>query len=289
MKKIVLLTIVLSMLVCLFGCNASGTDTKNPNDNINSDEIQMDANPHTPTTDNMKVDISTEPPASIVGAIQSINFNTAEEMTEYLANGRYLSEKIVDGFGNRYEAFDSIAKSLYEGERTFYHPYVNGKLFSTIANILPGDHVPKFVFFGEEFNVNGEVIDDDVIKRLTNGYIKVSIEYLSDSKYFNTSNTYEALLSNLPQATPPDSKDEGGGKTFMLEYNGRSINSIFRKSVTESLLIPDIVMETYEFVIDDVYVRITSRNNPNFDIEEFLDGFELRPIELTTFSTAEKE
>lgn len=273
MKRIVLLFIVISMLICLFACDASDKEAKNITDNY-ADQLDADSLDAGNTNAANVSDSSCDPHDDYDWSRQYIQFENFDEYVDWYRSGKYKSDFYVDKEGNKSDKLLKLGKELHQGERYLYKPYYYGKEpnGTTTVILASGYNVKhRYLFLPENAQ------KDDSEGKL---HCEVYLKYLSD-EYRGTSDVVSAYESVVGIGTAKNTVMDKKKVIFDEKERAVLTNSrTYESGYTEI---------TKSFVWEDVLITILHDKDLGFDLQDFLDGFELRPIDLTTLSTAEKE
>ncbi len=256
MKKIILSFIALSMLVCLFSCKAPNEEKSNA-DNISDNVTQNSAN------------ISTEadvPPNDDYDWSRCyIHFETFDEYVDWYKSGKYKSDFYVDKDGKEFKNLLQLGEELQQGERYLYVPYYYGKMPN--SRITVALHNVSFLV-GCAYVLTPDEAQKGTEKNKL--FCEIRLKYL-DQKYRNTSDIISAYKSVSP-TNSPISIDEK-----KVRYDG-----LEREVITTYQSFDDgTTMIDKSFVWEDVMVIISHNDDLGFDLQDFLDGFELRPVDLS--------
>ena len=253
MKKLIILIFVLSMLLCLFSCEKSKKigDNGSQGENIPSDDVIADQDPQN-NVENNNTDIYVSQGSSCApDDYFSEHIETKEELSKWFADKKYMQAKS--------EKFKTIYGDIAAGKRNLYLPYRNGKEIGIkYIPIVSGGYVQFICWLEDNSEKDGRVV---VLFAFPSERMRGETDPIAVFKdFWPNASTANKIKKNVTVM----------GKDTELAY----------------YTIDDINYNV--FVYNDMYVTVRL-NDKDYTIEEFLDGFELRPIELTTFSTAEKE
>ncbi len=268
MKRITVLLIVLSMLLCLFACKKS-----EENNGDISDDSTISQNISSGTDEEDRIDYYDY-------GRQYVRFESFDEYVNWYNSGEYLSDYYVDKNGERFVLHLELAKKIQDGERFLYEPYFNGEAVNDgVLTILDpykrNSHIVTYYFRTKDENKT-------VWER--KNICSVLIRYLDDEFKNNEdiAAAYSSLLNNDIKKIDKEAVTYKNKKKDVLT----STRTVDVETEIETTYITYI---SKFFVLDGLLVAVEYKEGSDFNLQDFLDGFELRPIELTTFSTAEKE
>lgn len=253
MKKLIILIFVLSMLLCLFSCEKSEKigDNGSQVENIPSDDVIADQDPQN-NVENNNTDIYVSQGGGCApDDYFSEHFDNKSDLVEWLDSKSYMQAKS--------KKFKTIYGDIAASKRNLYLPYRNGKEIGIqYIPIVSGGYVQFICWLEDNSEKDGRVV----------------------------------VLFAFPSERMRGETDPIA--VFKDFWPNASTAGIFKKNVTVMGKDTELAYKTSDgiiyndFVYNDMYVTVRL-NDKDYTIEEFLDGFELRPIDLTTFSTAEKE
>ncbi len=240
MKKLTLLFISLSMLVCLFACEKP----KNNDDIENTDMSESEINGE--HTNDIQDDNSVQhlPPDDYF----SEYLYTKEELIKWLNGKQYTLAKS--------KKFISIYNEVLSGKRNLSLAYKNGEEMEAIRYMcrVYSDRV--------DFTLT---LKDNLAK---DGYVQIEMTFIND-KMRGETDPWLVFRDFWPYAS-----DTTKNKNT-IKVMGKDTEFLYAQSDYEEDRI-----YYYKFVYEDVFVSVMMYDK-NDSIEEFLDGFELRPLVLT--------
>ena len=263
------------MLLCLFACEKEEVkDNGTPITDQNVDSEQNESKDDTVPDSDDKVE-NVDPPGD--ETIVSM-FSTYYELEKWFADKTYETECFVTDKSDPSKSykFDNLVRygrEITDKVKDLYYPYMDGKRIEDISllRVMTYYSSASPVIF---FHINESEHCERAI---------VSYNHIED-KYKDTS------LKDSKDIFIPDLKVAYDGIEY--EFTESKVSFANRTLFAYRTYFPcfpvgKTAQYYYQFIFEDKLISITLYEKDS--IEEFLDGFELRPIDLTTFSTAEKE
>ena len=197
-------------------------------------------------------------------------FYTYDELEKWFLDKNYekdcyLTEQTVGSESLKFENLVKYGNKIFSGSLKLYYPYINGEKLDNISLLR------VITYYSEEFpEIHFHIQTSEQSEKVNISYMHVKDEY----KNSQIKDNKDVFIPDLDQAY----KDIVYEFTeIKLSFMGDSLSAY--RTYFPCFPVGNIPQFYYQFIYNDMLVSITLYENDS--IQDFLDGFELRPIDLS--------
>lgn len=184
----------------------------------------------------------------------------------WFKNGDFISDHFTELSGNKFDYSIQFGNEARRGEYLLHLPYKNGTPMDSSETYLLWT-IPLTTVFNCRLS-SEELMEASPDARPT---LKICLRYLPEGQKVTDDpiSAFESLDLNEKYTIDRDS----------VYYNGDKKDVFVKTQIFPDGKTIEITKSIFD---DDIFIEFTFDKKTNFDLQDFLDGFELRPIILKT-------